>query len=164
MRLENKNRYQYSSDRESESEDNVVMVPWYKRTDRIAPNGNYQLETGLERLREHLFNPDNRRRVRDNLTHDQREAIDKLRNLPNTSNAQVSFEDKGSRFVIRNLNYQDRVIMDQLADVTQFDEVIDDPTQHVVRRIENFCEKWKSELEEFHPNIIGFLTDLSETK
>jgi hypothetical protein len=130
----------------------------------MAPKGNIQLETGLERLREHLFNPDNRRRVRDNLTHEQCEAINKLRNLPNTNNAQVCFEDKGSRFVIRNLDYQDKVIVDQLADVSQFDEVIEDPTQRVVRRIEDFCEQWKNELEDFHPNIISFLTDLSETK
>ena len=72
----------------------------------------------------------------------------------------MCFEDKGSRFVIRNLDYQDKVIMDQLADVSQFDEVIEDPKLRVVRRIEDFCEKWKNEQEEFHPHIISFFCQI----
>ena len=140
------------------------MVPWYKRTEKTAPKGNVQLEAALERLRDFLFDPNNRRRVRDNISREQREAIKVLRNLPNTDNAQVTFEDKGSRFVFRNLDYQDQAITNQLVDHTQFDELQSDPTDRVRDRMSDFCEKWQVELNDFHPNIIHFLTDLSEAR
>jgi hypothetical protein len=147
-----------------DTEDDFVMVPWYKRTDRIAPKGNVQLEAGLERLREHLFNPNNRRRVKDNLSDEQRKSIKMLRNLPNTENVQLTFEDKGSRFVFRNLNYQDNAILEQLADDNHFDELQVDPTDRVKQRLSDICAKWQADLNNFHPNIIHFLTDLSDSK
>ena len=104
-------------------EDDFVMVPWYRRTDRNPPKGNAQLEAGLYRLKDYLFDPANRRKVKENKSIEQRRAMGQLRNLPNTSNAQVAFEDKGSRFVIRNLDYQDQLMLDQLTDANHFDEL-----------------------------------------
>ena len=66
---------------------------------------------------------------------------DRVRNLPNTDNAQVTFEDKGSRFVFRNLDYQDQAITNQLVDHTQFDELQSDPTDRVRDRMSDFCDK-----------------------
>ena len=148
----------------SVDEEHFIMTPWYKRTDRKAPKGNHQLEAGLERLRESLFDPSNRRRVMDNLTPEKRKALMELKNLPNTNNAQVTFEDKGSRFVIRNLDFQDNLILEQLNNVQSFDEIMSDPTERVKATITNFCDKWSDELNMFHPNIINFLTDLSDSK
>ena len=64
-----------------------------------------------------------------------------LRNLPNTNNGQVTFEDKGSRFVIRDLEYQDKLILEQLEDSNHFDEIERDPTERVAQRIKRFCDK-----------------------
>ena len=147
----------------NDNNNNFVMTPWYKKSDKIPPKGNPQLESALEKLKEELFNPANRRKVRDNLSRGQREAMNELRNLPNTSNAQVCFEDKGGRFVLRQLDYQDRLILDSLEDQDQFEEHDVDPTQRVIARIRGFCDKWEEELNEFHPNIVNFLTDLSQT-
>ena len=88
---------------------------------------------------------------------DQRQAMVDLRNLPNTSNSQVTFEDKGSRFVFRNLDYQDKLIMEQLTDREHFDEIIGDPTEQVKNRIIDFCDQWSDELNDFHPLNLALL-------
>ena len=144
-------------------DDDFVMVPWYRRTDKNPPKGNAQLEAGLDRLKDYLFDPVNRRKVKDNMTVEQRQAMGQLRNLPNTSNAQVTFEDKGSRFVIRNLDFQDQLILDQLTDANHFYELPVNPTDRVIDRIQTLCSKWKAELQDFHPNVIHFLTELDTT-
>ena len=138
-------------------EDDFVMVPWYKHSDKIPPKGNAQLEAGLDRLKDHLFNPSNRRKVKDNMSVEQRQAMGQLRNLPNTSNAQVTFEDKGSRFVIRNLDFQDQLIEDQLTDANHFDELPVNPTDRVIHRIQNLCSKWQAELDNFVGLHLGIL-------
>ena len=152
------------ADSDSEPEtDNFVMTPWYEHSEKQPPKGNPQLEAALDNLKSELFDVSKRRKVRDNLSPVQRTEMMKLRNLPNTSNAQVCFEDKGGRFVLRNLDYQDRLILESLENQNQFDEHLVDPTQRVIDRIERFCELWEDELNNFHPNIVNFLTDLSKT-
>ena len=107
----------------------------------------------------YLFDPANRRKVKDNMTVEQRQAMGQLRNLPNTSNGQVTFEDKGSRFVIRNLDFQDQLILDQLTYGNHFDELAVNQPDRVIDRIQNFCPKWQTDLNNFNPNIITFLTE-----
>ena len=136
------------------------MVPWYKRSSRRAPKGNAQLEAGLDKMRAFLNNPANRRRVRDNMTPSQRLAMKELRDLPHTSGAQVVFEDKGNRFVVRDLVEQDNQILEKLQDRDKFDELDADPTERVKDRLGDFCTRWRDELNAFHPNIINFITDL----
>jgi hypothetical protein len=92
------------------------------------PNLVFQIQSG--KVARILFNPDNRRR-KDNMTGEQRNAMNVLRNLPNTSNAQVTFKNKGLRFVLRHLDYQNNAILDQLSDQTHFDELDSDPTARV---------------------------------
>ena len=99
------------------------MVPWYKRSSRRAPKGNAQLEAGLDKMRAFLNNPANKRRVRDNMTASQRLAMRELRDLPHTSGAQVVFEDKGNRFVVRDLDEQDNQILEKLQDRDKFDKL-----------------------------------------
>ena len=86
-----------------------------------------------------------------------------LRNLPNTSGAQVVYKYKGNRFVVRHLLDQDNLIKEKLADLEKFDELGADPTQRVRERLGAFCRNWEEELNTFHPNIINFLTELEET-
>ena len=148
---------------EEEEEGEFTMVPWYKRSARRAPRGNTQLEAGLDRMRAFINSPANRRRVRDNMTPDQRQAMEELRNLPNTQGVQVTFEDKGNRFVLRDLKDQDSQILEKLEDRGKFDELPEDPTERVKERLEAFCSKWEEELNEFHPNIINFISDLEDT-
>ena len=61
--------------------------------------------------------------------------------------------------MVRDLKDQDQQILEQLGDAAKFDEL-----QGTLRRgcRADFCTRWKDELDEFHPNIIHFLTDLEE--
>ena len=95
---------------------------------------------------------------------EQRKAMRELGNLPITNNGQVTLEEKGSRFVIQNLDHQDNLILNQLSDVEHFDRVPSDPTECVKVRISNFCDKWGNDLNTFHPKTIHFLTDLGDSK
>ena len=148
---------------EEEEEEEFVMVPWYRRSNRRAPKGNHQLEAGLERMKNFLNDPENKRRVKDNMTRELRNSMMELRNLPNTRGAQVVFEDKGNRFVVRDLDEQDNQILEKLEDGNKFDELQADPGQHVVKRLQRFCERWEEELNNFHPNIISFISDIEDT-
>ena len=86
-----------------------------------------------------------------------------LRNLPNTSGAQVVFEDKGNRFVARDLVEQDQQILDKLEDVSKFYEELADPRERVEGKLGQFCKRWEDELNNFHPNIIRFISQLEDT-
>jgi hypothetical protein len=85
-----------------------------------------------------------------------------LRNLPNTSGAQVVYEDKGNRFVVRDLQDQDSQILEKLEDRSKFDELLNDPTERVQERLVDFCSRWEEELNAFHPNVINFITEMEE--
>ena len=56
---ENKKSMEIESDSEDNTDDGFVMVPQYKISDRKPPRGNVQLETGLDRLKDYLFDPAN---------------------------------------------------------------------------------------------------------
>ena len=43
--------------------------------------------------------------------------------------------------MIRNPDYQDQKIVDQLDNPNKFDELNDDPTERVIGRVETFCAK-----------------------
>ena len=72
---EKKRRQRGNNDTIEEEDDEFVMTPWYKGTDRKAPRANPQIEAGLEGLREFLFNPQNRRRMSDNMSPEDRKAM-----------------------------------------------------------------------------------------
>ena len=148
---------------EEEEEDGFVMTPWYRRSARQAPLGNPQLEAGLDRLKSFILDPDNRRKVRDNLSVELRDAMEQLRNLPNTQGAQVVFEDKGSRFVVRDLVDQDNHMLEQLQNIAKFDELPADPAEAVKEKLKEFTQRWEEELNNFHPNIINFIMDVEDS-
>ena len=117
----------------------------------------------MDRFRGFIMDPASKRRVRDNLTPDLREAMVQLRNLPTTHGAQVVFEDKGSRFVVRDLVNQDNQILEQLEQRGKFDELPTDPKERVVERLEEFTQRWEDELNSFHPNVIHFILDVDDS-
>ena len=52
------------------------------------------------------------------------------------------FEDKGNRFVARDLVEQDQHILDKLEDVSKFDEELAGPRERVEEKMGQFCERW----------------------
>ena len=54
--------------------------------------------------------------------------------------------------------------MEDLNDDNQYDKLATNPIQDVIGRIETFAEKWKQELDEFHPNVRNWITSLEEAE
>ena len=66
---------------------------------------------------ESLFDPDNRRKINDNLTTVQRNALKELMNLVQDCGIIVRFEDKGLRFVLDMVANHDATLLEDLNDV-----------------------------------------------
>jgi len=74
-----------------------VLTPWYQKTKRSAPKGNAALEAFINACTRDFMNPANRKRIKDNLTTNQRKAIHELASLPLTHNAACRFADKSGK-------------------------------------------------------------------
>ena len=147
-----------------EAEDNFVKKPWHKPTDRRAPRGNDALEAFIFRCHEQLFDPDNRRKIHDNLTPDQRGALKELMSLVADHGVIVRFEDKGSRFVLDTVANHDAALLEDLNDDQHYDKLPSNPIADVIGRVGAFAEKWETDLDEFHPNIRSWMTSLEEAE
>lgn len=147
-----------------ENDDNFVKKPWYEPTGRKAPRANDALEAFIFKVHEEVFDPEKRRKINDNLSVGERKALKELMDLVATHGVIVRFEDKGSRFVIDTLANHDETIREDLNDITQYDKLANNPIDSVKLRIERFAEQWKVDLDEFHPNVRQWITNLVETK
>ena len=76
----------------------------------------------------------------------------------------IRFEDKGSRFVIDDIANHDDVLFADLNNPNQYDKLANNPIDHVRSRIHSFAEKWKQELDQFHPNVRNWITSLEEAE
>ena len=113
---------------------------------------------------ESLFDLDNRRKINDNLTTVQRNALKELMNLVQDHGIIVRFEDKGSRFVLDTVANHDATLLEDLNDVNSYDKLDTNPLPHVIARVEAFAERWDDELRDFHPNIRNWITSLEEAE
>ena len=86
-------------------------------SDRQAPHANDATEAFIFKCHESLFDPDNRRKINDNLTTVQRNALKELMNLVQDHGIIVRFEDKGSRFVLDMVANHDATLLEDLNDV-----------------------------------------------
>ena len=136
-----------------DQEDNFVKTPWHKPTDRKAPRANDATEAFIFKVKEQLFDPENRRKINDNLTGNQRNALKELMKLVEDHGIIVRFEDKGSRFVIDTLANHDATLFGDLNDENQYDELNTNPINHVKNRVQSFADKWEAQLDNFHPNV-----------
>ena len=141
-----------------EQEDNFVKKPWYEPTGRKAPRANDALEEFIFKVHEEVFDPENRRKINSNLTGEERKALHELMDLVANHGIIVRFEDKGSRFVIDTLTNHDETILQDLNDDSHYDKLANNPIGSVKQRIKRFTDKWKDDLDEFHPNVRNWIT------
>ena len=147
-----------------DQEDSFVKKPWHKPTDRKPPRANEATEAFIFKVKEQLFDPENRRKINDNLTQGQRNALKDLMKLVEDHGIILRFEDKGSRFVIDTIENHDATLLEDLNDVNQYDSININPINQVINRINVFSEKWKDELDNFHPNVRNWITSLEEAE
>ena len=86
-------------------------------SDRQAPHANDATEAFIFKCHESLFDPDNRRKINDNLTTVHGNALKELMNLVQDHGIIMRFEDKGSRFVLDMVANHDATLLEDLNDV-----------------------------------------------
>ena len=97
------------------------------------------LETFIELVENDIFKPDNYRRVKSNITKEEREA---LKNIRRDSTRSYRIQDKGSRFVILdNDDYIEKI--DYQLRRSSFSELNDDPSNDFETNVIMWIEKWK---------------------
>ena len=130
------------NDIEEDKEDGFVKNPWYIPTSKQAPRTNHALELFIQTCTNDFIDPKNRRRIRDNLTEEQRKALKELKLLPNTHNAACCYADKSGATVITDLTEDDQKIKTDLSDPNHYDLLDSNPTSEVIKKIDSFVNKW----------------------
>eukprot|EP00745_Piridium_sociabile_P026140 TRINITY_DN41575_c0_g2_i2.p1 TRINITY_DN41575_c0_g2~~TRINITY_DN41575_c0_g2_i2.p1 ORF type:complete len:978 (-),score=173.11 TRINITY_DN41575_c0_g2_i2:3-2936(-) len=131
-----------NQDDSKEEDEDFVKMPWYQRTTHSAPKGDPALEAFIEACKRDFVNPKNRKRIKDNMTKEQRQALHELRNLPTTHNAACRFADKSGVTVITSLQEDDQNIVQTLNDPQQYDMLDSDPTNKISKCVQEWTKKW----------------------
>ena len=95
---ENNQRKQHNNDYYDDSE------PWTKKSNfNPVPGQNEALEEFILELENYLFDPSNTRKVRDNLTQDERQCLKEISTWNQDENCDKMFriQDIGSRLVLK---------------------------------------------------------------
>ena len=93
----------------------------------------------------YLFDPENFRKVRDNLTAQERRSLKKLSRFNRDENNPtiIRVQDKGSRFVIDFMETYFQECMKYLEDENTFRQEREDPSEKHAQIVIEWAEKWK---------------------
>ena len=108
----------------------------------MPPKSSFpEVELFLNNLNKDIFESNNLRRAKDNLTREERLALGKLKSSDNV----FRIQDKGSRFVSISQNeYKDKMLA-QLNNDLHYNKLDHDPTSEHFEKMKNWGRKWFSE-------------------
>ena len=134
--------------REEGEDDNALLdqefkkLPWYRPTSKAAHRKDPALESFIQACTADSLDIKKRRRIKDNLTRGQRDALQSLRNLPVSHGAAYRYVDKSGVTMITDLESDNRKIMQELRDPHHYDILPSDPTESVINRVKAWSKKW----------------------
>lgn len=134
--------YHSKKNQMSQSKETFEKMPWYSPTARSAPRNNPALETFIKACTDDFLDVKSRRKIKDNLTQGQRQALRDLRNLPITHNVACRYADKSGTTIITNLEEDDRKIIKELKDADHYDLLNKDPTEETKEKVNKWADKW----------------------
>ena len=120
----------------------LKKLPWYRPTSKAAPRQDLALESFIQACTADFLDIKKRRRIKDNLTQGQRDALRSLHNLPVSHGAACCYADKSGVTVITDLESDNRKIMQELRDPHHYDILPSDPTESVINRVKAWSKKW----------------------
>ena len=130
-----------SSNNTRDNSNNNEQVPKKKcKTNnlyRSKETKNKHLESFIDTIDRQLFEPKNIKRVRSNLTYEERKALAELKPMENTV---VRVQDKGSRFALLTNEDDENKVEHQLAR-SSFNELLNDPSQEFERKVKLWIDK-----------------------
>ena len=134
--------YFFAKENNFEQQKNTfVSTPWYQRTSRAAPKASSSVEAFLESCLRDLMDPKLRRKIKDNLTMEEREALqDIIKNFPE-HNLRIRKEDKGGRFVIVDGDTEDELIELDLNNPIHYKEIDNDSTEDFKEEVTNWANE-----------------------
>ena len=126
-----------------EIENNYVKKPWDTKTDRAAPIATDcpVLEALFEGCRRDLFDPTQRKQIKDNLSTEQRNYIKEVKTIYPTLGIRIRSEDKGHRFVVADAETEDNLIENHLKNEEQFVETDEDKTEEHIAKIKEWADR-----------------------
>ena len=141
-------------------QEEFIKFPWTKKTKRKAPLANTAIEYFLEQCQRDLSL---RRRIRDNLSVGQRQALKELAILPSRG-IRVRTQDKGQRFVfVQSEKENNLVFQDHLLDASFYEELVSDQTQTAVDTIINWACNLRGS-DHLSDNIADFISNISDSR
>ena len=120
-----------------------VKEPWTPKSNFDPPTLNENLELFINNIHEDMFNPHNFHRINDNMTREERDAMNQMRmwNLDPTNARLFRCQDKGQRLVIEfKERYADKVEL-FLQDESTFTEDVQDNSNNNKLKVAQWAEK-----------------------
>ena len=143
-------RYHYlkklklSPEERKEADEAFEKTPWYQPTTRAAPKNDPALEAFINACSNNFLDSTKRKRITDNLTPGQRQAMKELRALPVTHGAACRYADKSGVTVITSLEDDDRQILETLNDPDHYELVPENPNNRVREKVNRWTKEWSS--------------------
>ncbi|KAL8558785.1 hypothetical protein ACOMHN_043728 [Nucella lapillus] len=109
--------------------EHFIKMPCYKTTTRPVLKGNAALETVINACTSQIISKDNRRKIKDNLQPEQRQALQELTALPVTHGAACRFADESRVTVVTSLKEEYGKISEALHDPAHYQIVGKNPNQ-----------------------------------
>ena len=116
----------------------------------------------IDKCTKDFLNPENRRKIRDNMTPGQRIALKELKNLPTTHGVACRYADKAGVTVITDLKDDENRILDTLSDNNHYDILDADITSDTIDIVKEWADKWVNE-GSIDDDIVKFVTDIDNT-
>ena len=137
-----------------------VSQPWDEKTQRSAPVAHDcpDLEAFMEAIHRDLIDPSKRKKIKDNLSSDQRNFIKEVRNEFPQMNLRIRMEDKGKRFVIVDGDNEDNQIEESLSNPVHYREVDESPLTEHSQRLEELASRGL-ERQEITAEMYRFITN-----
>ena len=122
--------------------------PWdTKSTFNPTPGKSESLEEFISELEKYLFDPKNIRRVKDNLTREERVCLKRLSQWNKDNNCTKMFivQDEGSRLVLESKERYKEKMLQYLEDISVFREDEDNQSRENEEKVNNWVMKWERE-------------------
>ena len=147
-------------DKESNREE-LMKRPWYKPTTRHAPRTNAALELFIEKSTNDPIATEKRRKIKDNMTKGQRQALGEMRRLPLslTHGLACRYADKSGNTVITSLEDDDAKILKELHCQEFYDVLPENPTEETCSVIRDWAVAWSAE-SKITEDIVDYVTNL----
>ena len=126
-----------------EVDDSYTRKPWEEKTDKQAPVASDcpELEAFLAAVYKDLFDPALRKKIKSNISIDQRNFIKSVKTEYPNKNLRIRREDKGHRFVIADGDLEDELIEEGLKNRERFEECAENPMEDFNVKIENWANE-----------------------